>query len=95
MKMNISTFIAAALAVGLLATGAQARGGGGFGGGHGGGFGGGMHMGGFGGSGYHGGMITGRSASVPGGNHMFRHDPIRGYPLGCSYSTYNFQNGCY
>jgi hypothetical protein len=110
MKRNIvtqrlATVMAVPLAVGLLATDAQARGGGGFGGGHGGGFG-----GGFGGGGVHGGMVTGRSAFVPGGAHIdsfgggfdgyHRHAYGYGGYLSCSpYGSYTLaeqqQNGCY
>jgi hypothetical protein len=75
MKGYIAKFMTAALAVGLLASNAQARGGGGgFGGGHGGGVGG----------GFHGGIMTGRSAFVGGGNRFYNHGRVYGYPLGCS-----------
>jgi hypothetical protein len=52
--------------VGSITTGAEARGGGG---GHGGCFGGGFY-----GSSFDGGMMTGRSAFVPGGNRMHLHN---------------------
>lgn len=101
MKRNIVTqrlamVLAAALAVGLLATDAQARGGGGFGGGHG-GFG-----GGFGGAGFHGGMMAGRSAFTPGGARIgglgggFHGNHRNAFVYGCCspYGSYISQNGC-
>jgi len=96
MERNIVTqrlalAMAAALAVGLLATDAQARGG--MGGGH---FGGGLAGGGF-----HGGMMTGRSAFIPGGARMdgfgggFHGDHHHVF-IGCCLPSYGFepQNGC-
>jgi hypothetical protein len=81
-----ATVLGAAIA---LATPAMAqRGGGGFGGMHGGGgfggihggFGGGMH---FGGGGFRGGMVTARSAFVPGGNR-FAGAPFAGQRFGAN-----------
>ena len=88
----------AALAGSLLATDAQARGGGhggggGFGGGHMGGFGG-AHIGGFGGS-HIGGFGGGHMAGLR-GDHFGRHRFVGGdYGLGCPYyTTYDWQYPC-
>ena len=99
MKRNIVTqrlamVMATALAVGLLATDAQARGGGMGGGAH---FGGGFAAGGF-----HGDMMTGRSAFVPGVARMGSgfggefHGNHRHAFIGCCSPSYSFesQNGC-
>jgi hypothetical protein len=94
------------LAGSLLATGAEARGGGG-GGGHGGGFGGGHmggfgggHIGGFGGGGLGGARIAGMGASHFAhvghehfdGRHRFAHGGYYGYDLGCPYYPYYAYN---
>ena len=98
MRGRVMMILASAVLAGsLLATGAQARGGGG-GGGHGGGFGGG-HMGGFGG-GHMGGFGGGHMAGMRGdhfgyrGRHFAR-GGLYGDGLGCPYYTpYTWPYNC-
>jgi hypothetical protein len=66
MKGAITILATAALAASLLTAAADARGGGG----HGGGFGGGGHMGGFGGGAHIGGMGGGHTGGFAGGPHI-------------------------